>query len=327
MIVVTGGTGFLGTELILQLLNLKKKIRIVARTKPASLPTNVEFFSCDCSDYENVLLALEGATSVYHCAAIVSFDSKCNNMMMQNNVIGTRNVVNALLHYGIARLIHVSSVAALCQKKNEKTKINETNYWEESKDNSIYGRSKYEAELEVWRGFAEGLNGAIVNPSIIVGNPNFKNGTSRFYDLAYQEFKIYSQGTCGWVGVENVATSMILLMQSNIKNERFIINENNYSYRYIQNTIADAMHKKLPTKALTPLLASIAWRVAWVVGCIKRQPPFITKQTSRTAQSIRTYSNSKFLSAFPEFKYEKIETILQRGAVHYLEIKKVLNDN
>ena len=117
---------------------------------------------------------MQGITQVYHCAAIVSFDPKDKDHLLKINIEGTANVVNACIDAGVKKLVHVSSVAALGRIRKGET-VTEKMNWTEETSNSIYGKSKYLGELEVWRGIGEGLQAVIVNPTVIFGGDNWDN--------------------------------------------------------------------------------------------------------------------------------------------------------
>ena len=246
MILVTGGAGLLGSELIRQLLSQGKKVRAIYNKTP--LPNFhselLEQFQCNILDVVGLEDVMQGIEQVYHCAAIVSFAPSRKRELFSINIEGTANVVNAALQAGIQKMVHVSSVAALGRIR-EGEPINETMNWTEETSNSIYGQSKYLGELEVWRGIGEGLNAVIVNPVIILGCADWKSGSSQIFKSVYDEFPWYTEGVSGFVDAGDVAKAMIALMQSDISNERFIISAENSSYRQVFNWIADGNQKQV----------------------------------------------------------------------------------
>jgi nucleoside-diphosphate-sugar epimerase len=168
MILVTGGTGFLGSNLLRKLVNVGEPVRALYRKKiPYQLQDiqdKIEWVTGDILDVCVLEDVMAGVDKVYHCAAVVSFHPGNHREMMKVNVEGTANVVNMAIDAGVKKLVHVSSVAALGRAKANGV-IDEGNEWQESKNNSQYAVSKYLAEMEVWRANAEGLATAIVNPA------------------------------------------------------------------------------------------------------------------------------------------------------------------
>lgn len=315
MIFVTGASGLVGSHLIQSLLAKGKKVRALYRQ---AVPVFVGSEQCDwvkgdILDPIGLTAALDGVDYVYHCAAIVSFAPGAAAKMLHSNVEGTANVVNACLAQAVKKLIFVSSVAALGRIR-ENEAINESMHWTPATSNSVYGQSKYLAELEVWRAMEEGLPMAIVNPVIILGAGDWNNGSSGIFKSAYNEFPWYTGGMSGFVDVLDVVDAMQILMESNITGQRYVLSAENLPYRTIFNTIAAAFNKRPPSKKVTPLLANIVWRLEAIKGMITGKAPLLTKETAATAQATVRFDNQKFLNAFPAFQYRKIEDTINRVA-------------
>ena len=233
MILVTGGSGLVGSELISQLLAQDSKVKAIYNSTPLTIShQNLTTINCDIMDTAALEEEMQGITRIYHCAGIVSFNKKNKNNLLKVNIEGTANVVNAALDAGVKKIIHVSSVSALGRIRENETITEEMN-WTEETSNSLYGKSKYLGELEVWRGIGEGLEAVIVNPSIILGGNDWSKGSSEIFKSVYNEFPWYTEGITGVVDVRDVARAMILLMNSEINRERFILNAENLSYKKI----------------------------------------------------------------------------------------------
>jgi nucleoside-diphosphate-sugar epimerase len=271
----------------------------------------IEWIEGDILDVVVLEEALKGVSEVYHCAAIVSFDPKQKQRMHATNIDGTANVVNACIDAGIKKLLFVSSVAALGRIR-EDGPINETMNWSEETSNSEYGKTKYLAEMEVWRGIGEGLDAVIVNPVIILGSGDWNGGSSGIFKSAYNRFPWYTNGASGFVDVKDVTTAMKALMKSDISAQRFIISGHNTPYRTIFNLIADAFKVPRPYKRVTPLLASIVWRLEAVKAFFTGSSPLLTKETTLTAQAVVNFDNTKLLKALPHFSYTPLENTITR---------------
>ena len=238
MILVTGATGFLGAELVIQLLKKNNLIRCIKRTNSAiplklqNYQTQIEWVDANILDLSDLDDAFTGITLVYHCAALVSFRSDLKSQMLSVNMEGTANIVNLCLANNINKLVHVSSVAALGRIREDGA-VDETMHWTPETSNSVYGKSKYLAEMEVWRAMAEGLNIAIVNPVIIFGAGDWNKGSSEIFKSSYNQFPWYTNGISGFVDVLDVVDAMQLLMDSPIVGERYIISAENLSYQTV----------------------------------------------------------------------------------------------
>ena len=307
-ILVTGGAGLVGTELITQLLIAGKQVRAIYNKTPLAHfdNKNLQQLPCDILDVVGLEEAMSGVEQVYHCAAIVTFNPKRKQEMFKINIEGTANVVNAALDAGIKKMVFVSSVAALGRIREDEP-INETMNWTEETSNSSYGQSKYFAEMQVWRGIGEGLNAVMVNPVIILGAGDWHNGSSQIFKTVYDESPWYADGTTGFVDVRDVVKAMIALMNSDISAQRFIISAQNRSYADVFNLIAKAFGKKPPHKKVTPVLAKIVWRLEAVKSFFTGKDPLITKETAATALAKVSFDNSKLKNYLPGFTYRKIE--------------------
>ena len=313
MILVTGGAGLLGKELITQLLADDKKVRAVYnKTKLIDFNNeNLQQVQCDILDVIRLEEVMNGIEQVYHCAAIVTFNPKRKQAMFKINIEGTANVVNAALESGVKKLVYVSSVAALGRIR-ENEPVAENMNWTEETSNSNYGQSKYMAELEVWRGIGEGLDAVIVNPTIILGAGDWNWGSSKIFQSVYNEFPWYSDGVTGFVDVKDVAVVMTRLMDSSITAQRFIVSAENRTYKDVLTLIAKAFGKKPPYKKVTPLIAKIVWRLEALKSWFTKKDPLVTKETSITALAKVNFDNSKLKKYLPDFKYRPIEeTIAQ----------------
>jgi dihydroflavonol-4-reductase len=312
MILVTGGAGLVGSELIRQLLDKGKQV--IALYNNTVLPDfkspNLQQVQCNILDVVGLEQAMQGVEEVYHCAAIVTFNPRRRAGMFKINIEGTANIVNAALDAGIRKMVYVSSVAALGRIRQGE-QINETMNWSEETSNSAYGQSKFLAEMEVWRGIGEGLDAVMVNPTIILGPGDWNSGSSQIFKNVYDEFPWYADGTTGFVDVRDVAAAMIQLMESDVTAERFIISADNRNYRNVFNLIAKAFGKKPPTKKVTPLLAKIVWRWEAIKSVFTGKDPLVTKETAATALATSNFDNSKLKKFLPGFNYRPIEESIE----------------
>lgn len=311
-IFVTGGTGLVGKELLLQLLDLGYHARALYHKAPVEIDHPLlETIQGDVLDVVLLEDALKDITHVFHCAAIVSYDPTDRYRLLKMNVEGTANVVNACIDSGIQKLVHVSSVASIGRIRRGES-VNETMQWSEKTNNSAYGKSKYFSEMEVWRGIGEGLNAVIVNPSFILGGNDWSTGSSAIFKSAYEEFPWYSEGISGFVDVKDVARAMIMLMNSEISAERFIVSGENCSYREIFTAIANCFGKKPPHKKVTSFLAELVWRVEKWKGKIGGKKPLLTKESARTSLATVYFDHSKILEFLPEFSFTPIRETIER---------------
>ncbi|MFT5971126.1 MAG: dihydroflavonol-4-reductase [Flavobacteriales bacterium] len=308
MILVTGGTGLIGSHLLFDLVQGNTPVRAIYRDKskiaqvekvfsyyhsnPKPLLDKIEWLAADILNIGSLEDAFEGVSHVYHCAALVSFAPKNYNALFEVNYQGTQNIVNLCLQFNIEKLLYVSSVAAI--GTDDKIPVTtEENTWKNNPDNSNYSISKYAAELEVWRGTEEGLNAAMVNPTIVLGPGFWTEGSSAIFGAVAKGLPFYSLGSNSFVDVRDVSKTMLALMESDISAQRYILASETISYKSLFEKIALGLKVKPPKKAAAKWMGELLWRVERLRTALFGGKPFITKETARSAQRNSTFSSAK----------------------------------
>jgi len=333
MILVTGGTGFVGAHLLYHLAKNGKKVKAIKRSnsslqltekvfrwydKEASkLLSNIEWAEADVLDLHSLLEVFEGVRQLYHTAAMVSFEPSEKELLLKTNISGTANVVNAALDKKIDKLVFVSSIAALGRSSDEKL-IDEETHFSSSVNPSTYSISKFESEREIWRGIHEGLNAVIVNPSVILGPGDWETGSAKLFQTVKNGLKFYTTGSNGFVDVNDVARAMIILMESNVTNERFLVTAENINYKQLFFWMAEELGVPTPKYKAGTLLSSFYWRALKARKLLTGKTAVITKETAKTAQQVYRYDNSKFQNAF-DFQYIPVHESIKRTAKIFLE--------
>lgn len=301
MILVTGATGFLGAELAKELVQRGNNIRCTKRatsTIPALLApytSQIEWVDADLMDCFALENALDGITQVYNCAAWVSLKQADKASMIRTNVTGTANVINLCVERNI-RMVHTSSVAAVGEAKPGEM-ITEKHHLDPTTEHDGYAISKLESEMEVWRGIAEGLAAVIVNPSIIIGPSAGTKGSGQIFETVRKGLKFYTEGSMGFVDVQDVAKCMIALMESKIIAKRYIISAENRSFRQLFEEIADNYQVKAPTRMAKPWMMEIAWRGASLMAALTGKDPALDKTSARAASVTRNFDTSEIKKA------------------------------
>jgi len=307
MILVTGGTGLLGSHVLFDLARQGRKVRAIKRKSsdtsmvrkvfsyysddPDVLLKNIEWFDADLMEFDAIGDALNEIKEVYHVGAVVSFYPRDHKAMLKVNIGGTANLVNLSLDKGVQKFCYVSSVAALGRGLNGNA-TGEEDYFVTSRKNTIYSISKYGAEREVWRGMEEGLNAVIVNPSFILG-PGFWDDNSGLFRLVWEGMKFYTDGINGYVDVRDIAKAMIQLMDKSIFNERFILSADNISYQQLFGMMAKYLGKPAPGIKIPNFVTEMVWRIEAARTFFTKSTPVITKEMALTTQQKYFYTNEK----------------------------------
>lgn len=329
-ILITGATGLVGSAAAKRFLSEKHTVSVLHRpdsdrTLLADVADQLHWVEGDVLDSVLLEKALKGVDYVLHSAAIVSFVPRDADRMMRINVEGTANVVNACLKQGIRKLCHVSSVAALGRPDPRRTgqegmiQIDETQRWEDSPNNSDYAKTKYLAELEVWRGIAEGLNAVIVNPGLILGEGDWRKSSTQLFKYVYDGKPFYTEGTVNYVDVEDVVAAINKLLFSDIQGERYILSAGTASYRDLFGMIAVAFNRKPPHLKVGKKLSGIIWRFEAVRSWLTGSRPLITKDTARSATHHFEYRNDKIRNRI-SFEFQPVEATIQRICQSFLKM-------
>lgn len=337
MILVTGGTGLVGSHLLYQLVLQNESIVAIHRKssdlsrslgtvqhvfsyysdESETLFDTIKWIEADITDIPSLTKAFEDITHVYHCAAMISFNASDYKNMRKVNIEGTANIVNLCIENNIKKLCFVSSIAAVGKPLTD-NEITEDNEWNVEQNNYGYAITKYGAEIEVWRASQEGVDVVIVNPGLILGSGFWQGGSGKLFTNMYNGFKFYTEGITGFVGVVDVASIMISLMKSNIKNERYILVSENDSFKNVFYAIADGLSKKRPAIKATKILSAIAWRVSWLVQKITGSKSLTTKQTAESSNNKYRYSNKKIIEVIG-YKFEPLSDTITSTCKFYLK--------
>ena len=326
---VTGATGFVGSHIARRYLKAGYRVEALTRSKGnvgllADVANQITWHEGDILDIPSLEAAMcigrnSGKLDVIHAAAVVSFSPKDHEQMGRINGEGTANVVNVCLKAGIRKMGYVSSVAALGRPANkgesaEPVRLDETQKWEDSPNNSEYAKSKYRAELEVWRGVAEGLSAVMVNPSIVLGEGDWTRSSVQLFKYVYDEKPFYPAGLVNYVDVLDVAESLFGLMETDsITDERFILNAGTIPYKELLKQMAVALHKRPPRMRMPPALTHLLWPVEAVRAWLTGSTPLITRESARSSSSRYVYAGQKIAETI-DFQYRPLSETLTRSA-------------
>lgn len=321
MILLTGATGFLGPYLIRELVDNGYRVRVLVRD-PARFqnpfPEKVEVAEGDILDIPSLERAFEGIKQVVHAAAMVSFWKKQHAMMKEVNAVGTANMVDVALDFGVEKFVQVSSVAALGRTGNEKV-IDETFKWREGKYNSYYGYTKYLAEKEVARGVEEGLKAVICNPSMIIGPGDWTDGTPKMFSMIHKGLKYYNPGVTGFVPAVDVARAIRLLLESDFNRaERFLLVSNSLPYKEYFGWIAESVGKPAPNKTAPAFATRLFGYVSEIKANLTGKKPILTRETLRMSRGLFHYDGSKITQSLP-FHYSDLRLVVKETGKAYLD--------
>lgn len=320
MILVTGGTGLAGSHLLYELCSRGKAVRAIKRPgsdvsrvlktfaiysdNHLALFNHIEWVDADVLDIFSLDEALKGVNQVYHCAGMVSFSASAWETLFRINVEGTANLVDACLRAGVEKFCHISSIAALGRDSKQGV-ITENTAYEQGTGNSMYARSKYAGECEVWKAAVSGLKVIVLYPSIILGPGEWERSSVAMITTVWKGLRFYTKGVNGYVDVRDVAEVSVRLMDSEIENEGFLLSAEDVSYRDLFSMIAGYMGKSAPSFYANRFLSHLGWMSAALISVFTGKPPLLTKATARTAHQRYYFSSEKTERAL-NFKFRSI---------------------
>jgi nucleoside-diphosphate-sugar epimerase len=278
--------------------------------------TNIEWIQADITDVPSMTPAFKDVKKVYHCAAVISFDPADYRTMRKVNIHGTAIITNLSIDAKVEKLCFVSSIATIGDDP-KKEFANEENDWGGNEKNNGYAITKFGAETEVWRASQEGVDVIIVNPGVILGSGFWDSGSGKMFPQIHKGFQFYSNGVTGFVGVKDVVGCMVQLMQSNCKNQRFILVSENKSFKEVLFSIAECFGKKKPTRCVQPWQASLFWRWDWLVSKITSRKIRMSKYTAKTLFR-KTYYSSEKCKKQLEVTFKSVEEVVKQVSKEYL---------
>lgn len=239
---VTGGTGFLGVNLVRALVASGERVRALVRPKSRHVGLEspaIELVTGDVTDADSIGRAMTGCDRVYHVAGWVRIGTWGSEIARAVNVTGTENVCRAALEHGVQRVVHTSSIATIGHSPID-SPATEASEWNLGGLRSPYHITKRQAEGIVHRYIERGLDAVIVNPSYTIGPYDVKPSSGRMI-LLYAARKLRGYPTCGGIGfvdVREVVEGMRLAMERGRCGERYILSHTNMTYRRYARRVA-----------------------------------------------------------------------------------------
>jgi dihydroflavonol-4-reductase len=313
---LTGANGLVGSYIARKILTEGGKIRALHRASTdfsfiQDFAYRIEWVEGDILDIGFLQTIFEGIDGVIHAAAIVSYDAADKDKILKTNIEGTANLVNTALIHKTKTFCHISSIAAIGEGDSL---LNEKTEWDSNRKVSTYALSKYAAEMEVWRGIAEGLPAFIVNPSVVLGIGDWHRSSGELFTHASTHSAFYTKGSLNIVDARDVADIVWQLLNSDCRGERYILNAASMSYQDFLSHLDRAWGRKKDRKELS----SWALWFAYYLGKIIPNSLVPSKELIRSLLESHTYSNEKIRKQL-NFSFRKPEETLDWVCKGFLE--------
>lgn len=294
-VAVTGASGHIGSNLVRELIREGHQVRVLYHMDKRGfegLP--VETIPGSMVDKDALSRLVAGMDVVFHLAAQISINGKNDKRLLDKNIEGTRNIIEAIRQSGPMRLIHFSSIHAL-----EHIPLDQT--LDESrplavKDPIYYTQSKAHSEQIVLDAVAEGLDAVILNPTAVIGPFDFKPSLLGQAIVRFYKGRIPAliPGGYDWVDVRDVVLAAVHAVTKGKRGKRYILSGEWKTIKTLGLSVHQLGGKKIPHLRVPFWLARVAvplFRLlAWLTG---RTPLYTFESLHIIKNGNPTISNSQ----------------------------------
>ncbi|MAJ37181.1 MAG: hypothetical protein CMC19_04525 [Flavobacteriaceae bacterium] len=309
MILITGGTGLVGAYLIEQLLKENHKLRVLYRTEKKReqllaflkrkdiIETQIhllEFVQGDLDSTADLFEATKSVHCVFHCAALISFDSRDRKHLFKINSNGTRDLINASIENKVSKFIYISSIAAIDQEQQ-----------------TDYGKSKQLGELEVWRAGQEGVQTFIVRPGVILGSVPYTHPLRQLIRSVQKGISYRFPGSSGFIHIRTVVDCLLQLYrtESFIQHPLTLVSKNS-SYNDVIEIINTNLNRPTAKKEI-----SKKWLMT-LASIIENSSKLLGLKSTLTVNLVQTlyhkvnYETTSELVPFKQIKTPNLKEML-----------------
>ena len=293
---VTGGTGFVGANVVRLLLQQGYDVTALVRSNSCldNLKSlEIEIVQGDLNE-EDLWQPMSGCQVLFHVAAQYSLWQTDSVLLHRSNVLGTRNILHCARKAGIERTVYTSSVAAIGVRTGE-VPADETYQSPVEKLVGDYKKSKYYAEQEAIRAINQGQDVVIVNPSTPIGALDLKPTPTGEIIVRFlaRKMPFYVNTGLNLIDVKDVAWGHILALEKGKTGDRYILGNLNLTFAELLNKLAEITGLPAP-KSTIPYW--IPFTVAWLEENIWTKfgkQPSIALDGVKMSQQKMFYDSSK----------------------------------
>ncbi len=304
MVLVTGATGHVGNVLVKSLLQRGEKVKVLVLPNDDMSPLqglNVEKVVGDVRIFEDVKRALEGVDVVYHLAAIISIGGCKKKLVWDVNVNGVENLLKAVRHSKVKRVLYMSSVHAFAELKKGSL-INEDVPFDPNETTGVYGKSKATAALKVLNATKNGMDAVIVCPTGIIGPYDYKHSEmgTMILRFLYGKLPVGIEGSFDFVDVRDVVNGAIMACERSQKGEVYILSGERVEMKWMMDELRKISHKEGPRRLLKKGTAKFLAHISMMNSMLKNEKAIFTPYSVYTLTRDYTFSHEK---ATQEFGY------------------------
>ena len=296
-VLVTGGDGFLGSNIVRELLSREYTVRVMVesnRDSPTLVGLPVERISGDIRVLQDVEAAVAGCGFLIHAAASTSIWPVKSRLLEEINVEGTRNVVRAALSNGIKKMVYVGSANSFGFGSKSQPG-DEHKPYQSAQYGLGYMDTKYEAHCLVLDSIRqEGLPAAIIAPTFMFGPFDSKPGSGRvILAVAAGQVPGFSTGGRCYIHVKDVACGASSALVHGVVGESYILGNENLTYKEIFEKIAVVAGVQAPRIFFPSAISKTVGFLASLYGNLFKVEPKISLQMAKIASHEHYYSSAK----------------------------------
>lgn len=295
-ILVTGGTGFIGSQLVAALVKRGNRVRVLRRANSKTLALDglpIEHVFGDILEPDAVAAAVKGCDVVYHVAALSSYWRAQRSQVYRVNVEGTRTVMDACLRAGVPRVVHTSSVAAIGIRRDG-LPADETTAFDSLSATFAYADSKRRAEEEVFRAINRGLAAVIVNPAAVYGAGDHNLiSSSMVLEFARRTVPAVPPGGLCVADIAAIVQGHIAAAERGRVGERYILGGENLPFLQVAAVICDVVGRRAPRRTVPGWTLLPAARAIDAINWLRLGPPIVSGEQIRLAALNFFFDSSK----------------------------------
>jgi dihydroflavonol-4-reductase len=297
MILVTGGCGFIGRQLVAQLRARGDRIRVLDVAQPDDLPNDVELLPGSILDAAILAKAMVGVEHVYHLAGIAQLWMRRKAEFALINARGTELVLRAAAEQRVERVVHCSTEAILLPKsRSQNAWIDEDAAPPYADMPGPYTRSKHLAEQAALAAASNGLDVRIVSPTVPIGagDRNMTPPAAMLAMFLAGRSPVFLDCILNLVDVRDVAAGMVLSAERGRSGQRYVLGGDNMSLRELLGLLELMSKRRMPKRALPASAAFAAAALAeWMADRVTGRRPLATREGVRLALRSARFDSRK----------------------------------
>ncbi len=300
---ITGGTGFVGSHILTELIQDGYSCKALYRNYP-SVQSKAQWVKGDLLDPGSFELYLDEVDTIVHAAGFISYQKKDKQKLMYSNCIATKELVNSALNKKVKNFVYISSASTLIRSVDPlyiSLKGSGTPVF-----NSYYAKTKFLAELEIWRAAAEGMNVCVLYPSLVIGGWKWNKSSMQIFGKVNSGISYYPLGNLGIVSAVDLAKIVSKICMNDMNGQRFLINAEVWSYNDFLNEIAKSLGKKKIIKEASNWQAYLLSLLNISFSFWNQNQAIITRETIKSSFSRFRYEPNLH-SSLPNFNYQDIK--------------------